>query len=244
MIKLLIILIIVLLATYAVLPARYFALGKGMTRRFLDRMLSQSGGESRDPAARALVERTARRLSESAGDAMPAIEYRVVRTRTPNAFAVGGHYICVTEGLIDLVDRREDLLAAVLAHELGHILHGHAARKLKENAFMAGAWILLAVVLRSPMLTQASRLARTLALSNFSQSKEHEADAAALWLLDWADYDPARLATALRAIDAWHQENGGSGPAMLTRFFSSHPPVADRVARIERLAADIKAGRA
>ncbi len=43
-------------------------------------------------------------------------------SRLPNAFALGSpedSAICVTDGLLDLLDGRE--LAAVLAHEIGHI---------------------------------------------------------------------------------------------------------------------------
>lgn len=50
--------------------------------------------------------------------------FSVVRNLAPNAFSIGGGYVFVTEGALNLA-QNESELAAILAHELGHELAGH-----------------------------------------------------------------------------------------------------------------------
>ena len=86
------------------------------------------------------------------GCSTPAL-YRVP-SRLPNAFALGSpedSAICVTDGLLDLLDGRE--LAAVLAHEIGHI----ANRDL---------WIMSLADMMSRLVSLASWLGQLLLLLN------------------------------------------------------------------------------
>ncbi|KAK9837027.1 hypothetical protein WJX81_008114 [Elliptochloris bilobata] len=57
-------------------------------------------------------------------------EVVVVEDKTPNAFVLPGGKIVVFTGLIKLLDRDEDLLAAVIGHEVAHALARHSTEKL------------------------------------------------------------------------------------------------------------------
>ncbi|KAK9808087.1 hypothetical protein WJX73_004445 [Symbiochloris irregularis] len=54
----------------------------------------------------------------------------VVNDKTPNAFVLPGGKIVVFTGLIKLLDGREDLLAAVIGHEVAHAVARHSGEKL------------------------------------------------------------------------------------------------------------------
>ncbi len=65
---------------------------------------------------------------------LPDIQYtfRVVSDPTINAFAAAGGFIYINTGLLDFLES-EDELAAVLAHEIGHIVKSHQAKRLRSN---------------------------------------------------------------------------------------------------------------
>lgn len=230
-------LVLLLLATsvalYVLMPARAFTPGQRLSAWMLRGMHARFGGESKDAASTSLIQRAADRVRAPAGDRLPPVQLSVLRSPQPNAFAVGVHHVCVTEGLLDVCERREDLIAPVLAHEFGHILAGHAARRFKNQAFGIGLAVAATFVLRSPWLLRSSGLLRSLVLASFSRSQEFEADACAIWLLDHAGYDPAKLADVLARLDDWYRHYQGRQDDALTRFFSTHPPLADRIREIE-----------
>lgn len=55
-------------------------------------------------------------------DMTKVIRLKVMYDPNPNAFALGRHTICVTEGLFDLPD---EMIEGILAHELGHLAYHH-----------------------------------------------------------------------------------------------------------------------
>ncbi len=240
MIKLLLLLMVVLVAAYFLLPDRYFAPGRKRARFMLDQFVLQNGGACGDAASEGLVSRVGSRLAAPAGDWLEDVEFSVVRSAVPNACAIGAHHVCVTEGLIALLDRSEALVAPIVAHELGHILAGHAARRWKDHIFLTGLVYLAIFVFRSPWLINALGLGKSLALSKFSRAQEFEADASSLWLCRWAGYDPGAAAEALRRVGAWHQNKQATDP--ISAYFASHPPTELRIEEVERLAREIEQG--
>ena len=70
---------------------------------------------------------------------MPTPAAYIVPTKEPNAFAAGrgrDRVVAVTQGLVDLLDRRE--LEAVVAHEVGHLKHGDTGRAAQAAAMLSG----------------------------------------------------------------------------------------------------------
>ncbi len=238
MIQLSLVLLVILVAIYFLLPDHLFSPGRGRARYVLDQFMMQNGGACTDAGSRELVSRIGSRLSAPARERLNDVEFSVVRSAVPNACAIGDHHICVTEGLIDLMGKREALLAPIVAHELGHILAGHAARRWKDHIFLTGFLYLLIFVFRSPWLVNALGLGKSLALSKFSRAQEFEADASSVWLCQWAGYDPREAAEALRRVGAWYENKQVSDP--ITQYFASHPPIELRVEEVKRLAGEIE----
>ena len=179
----------------------------------------------------------------------------------PNAFATGRNpetaVVCVTEGLLKLVDRDE--LAGVIAHELGHVRNRDMLLQT-VSATMAGAITNLARFgmfaggsgdRRSPLGPLAALLAPFGAMIiqfAISRSREFKADATGAEISG----KPLALASALTKLqNAARQIPMNVSPAMaplaqvnplsayrggLASLFSTHPPTEQRVARLQALA--------
>jgi Zn-dependent protease with chaperone function len=96
------------------------------------------------------LERVCRRAGQDPGRYL----LRVQENRQVNAFALGGHVLAVTRVALDLPD---DMLEAVLAHEVGHHRHLHPL------AIILGWWYLLPFEAAERLLRAIRRVTRALA---------------------------------------------------------------------------------
>jgi predicted Zn-dependent protease len=146
-----------------------------------------------------------------------------------NAFTLPGRTVVMTDELVQLATS-DDEIAAVLAHELGHVARQHALRSALQNA---GVVVLVAATLGD--VTSISSLAATLPTTlvelQYSRRFEREADRDAVALLADTGRDPAALATVLARLEQSHG-GGGSLPA----YLSTHPDTGERVREIRRAA--------
>jgi predicted Zn-dependent protease len=110
----------------------------------------------------------------------------------PNAFALPDGNIVLTDELVELTGGDTEMIAAVLAHEIGHVEHKHSLRQIYRAAGIAGLLMLIAGDVGSgveDVLTQGGGL---LALS-YSRSAESEADRRSVDLLRRSGMDPAAI---------------------------------------------------
>jgi beta-barrel assembly-enhancing protease len=158
--------------------------------------------------------------------------FQILDTEEINAFATPSGIVFVSRGMLRLT-RSEDEVAAVLAHEVGHIEQRHGVKAIRSSritsAFSSTA--MTAVELAGPeevaALTRTfddsiSDITNTLVTNGYSRGAEREADRAAVRILGSLGYDQAALIRVLEAMDeVWH--DGGPG------FLSTHPKPADRI---------------
>jgi heat shock protein HtpX len=199
------------------------------------------------------------RLRQRAGLPMPQVA--IAPHDQPNAFATGrsadNAIVCVTRGLMALVDRDE--AEGVIAHELGHIKNRDMLLQT-ISATMAGAITNLARFgmyapaegrRGSPLAPLAALLAPLAAMViqfAISRSREFKADAAGAEISG----KPLALASALNKLQMAAQRIPMPvSPAMaplaqvnplsafrggIASLFSTHPPTAERVARLQEIA--------
>jgi Zn-dependent protease with chaperone function len=122
-----------------------------------------------DPADLARIVPALERVCRRAGADPGRYLLRVQESRQVNAFALGGHTLAVTRVALDLPD---DMLEAVLAHEVGHHRHLHPL------AIILGWWYLLPFEAAERLQRAIRRVTRGLARA-FSRLSEQTAGARA-----------------------------------------------------------------
>ncbi|MBC5823591.1 MAG: M48 family metalloprotease [Candidatus Eremiobacteraeota bacterium] len=149
----------------------------------------------------------------------------VINSEEVNAFSIPGGFVFVDAGLLNFV-HSDDELAAVLAHEIGHVERRHIVT-LAEKA--KALEILLDVAgLFAPGVNRFGNLAADLVLYKTSRIDELQADQYGLLLVSRAGYDPDAMATFLERLESIHPEH----KSLLGRYFQTHPAVPDRIAHL------------
>lgn len=141
-----------------------------------------------------------------------------------NAVALPSGIVVMTDELVALADD-DDQLAAVLAHEVGHVLNNHALRGLIQNSVAAGLIVALTGDVGSAA-NLAAGLPTLLLNAAYSREFEREADDTAIAYLEDRQIDPAVLGTLLVRID----ERYGRDPDR-TSLLSTHPGSQERLER-------------
>ena len=159
------------------------------------------------------------------------------RTRLgPNAFALPGGAIVVTDEMLQLLAGRDDVLLGVLGHELGHVRRRHGMRLLVQ-ATLIGTAASIAWGDFSAVLAAAPAL---LGQSAYSRDFEREADDDAIALLRANGLSPAVMAELFERLAARRAAPGGAEPGGafdLGIALASHPADAERMQRFKAAAA-------
>ncbi len=160
-------------------------------------------------------------------------EVVVFEDKSLNAFALPGNKIGIHSGLIEFVDNA-DQLAAVVGHEIGHVLARHSNERLSEKmAVNTGVNLISAVSSPSTPLGQAAVGllgvgAQYGILLPFSRTHESEADVIGLELMAKAGFDPKQSIVLWQKMAA--ANNGPRPPEIL----STHPAPASRIVNLEK----------
>src|SRR5688500_15888874 len=168
---------------------------------------------------------------------------KAVNATEINAFALPGGPMYVHRGLITTA-KNEAELAGVLAHEMSHVILRHGTEQAsKAYLGQAGLSLLGGLVGKrgstsSQIINAVGGFGLNAAFLKFSRSDELEADALGAELMAKSGYDPIAMATMFATLRA----EQGRDPSKLDKFFSSHPPPADREARIRTLASSLGTG--
>ncbi|MFZ6873141.1 M48 family metallopeptidase [Undibacterium sp. Di27W] len=164
----------------------------------------------------------------------------------PNAFALPGGTVVVTDQLITLIVGHSgnelsgflaDELSGVLAHEIGHIQNHHAMRRLARQALVTVA----AGSLFGDFSSVAALAPATLIGQEYGREMETEADTYAIAALTKRNISPIHLADALEEMSHTRKRSGiDATPKWLRAVYgytSSHPATDERIARFREAAA-------
>jgi len=191
-----------------------------------------------------------RKLAQFAPGGVPEVEMFGVRDPEINAFAMPGGFIGINTGLI-VSSASESELAAVVAHEIGHVVQRHIARGMTQQnqngmlmlASLAGA-LLAALAGGGGNLSmgvaafgQAAAINRQL---GFSRDAEREADRAGLQMLTKAGYDADGMSQMFARLMNASRLNEGAGGGS---WASTHPLSIERMSDVQNRARALPATR-
>ncbi|PSL13285.1 M48 family metallopeptidase [Shimia abyssi] len=172
------------------------------------------------PEGRAALDKMTARLTAGYELATP-LDVHVLDQKMINAFALPGGHIVLVDGLIQAAETPE-ALAAVIAHEVGHVVGRDATRHALRSAGSIGVLGLLFGDFAGGALVLF--LTEQLIQANYSQSAESTADSFAHEMLSKAGVSPAALGDMFEGFRKRFGDNDG-----IVAHFVSHPSLGDRI---------------
>lgn len=219
-------------------PEQQYYVGRGVAATILSQY---------QPYRNAAATEYVNRLGQALGLASPqpflykGYRFMILDSDQINAFATPGGHIFLTRGMIRLA-RTEDELAAIIAHEINHVVLQHGMKSIKSSRITSSVVDALAttataltdnqlVELTASFSGSVDDVAQTLVTSGYSRATEREADAGAVEILLKTGYDPYGLVRVLERM-AEVLEPGGLD------FAKTHPDPEVRIRWIEGMLAD------
>lgn len=191
--------------------------------------------EVKDPAINSYVQCVAGAITRLPEVQKSSSDWEVVVFDSPtvNAFALPGGKIGVYKGLLKVADT-PDQLAAVLGHEVGHVLAHHGNERVSQN-FAVGqtlsildSWMSAKNTANRQVLMSALGLGTQVGvLLPFSRVQESEADRIGLELMAEAGFNPNE------SVRLWQNmsKDGGQQPP---EFLSTHPSHSSRIDQLKK----------
>ena len=172
-----------------------------------------------EPRAGQMLNKVGDHLAACVANKLRTFSFEGIKGTEPNAFALPGGFIFVSRSLLQLCEWNQDEVAFILAHEMGHVIRGHAvgAKTLPIRGLVA-SWL--------------GQVGVKFLQSSYSQDIELEADRLGARLAAAGGYDtsaPTQLLARLSEL---------SRPAKqfdVGNYFSSHPAFSLRIQNIDRL---------
>ena len=131
----------------------------------------------------------------------PELSYHFTIIDSPdiNAFALPGGFIYINRGLISYLNS-EAQLAAVLAHEIGHVTARHSVRQKTASAGAGVVSVLSVILTGSGVVGDVTNLWSTAAVMGYGREMELEADGFGAQYLFNSNYDPQAMAEVIGVL--------------------------------------------
>lgn len=156
-----------------------------------------------------------------------AYNFYVIRGREINAFTLPGGFIFVFSGLMDKTT--DDELAAVLAHEAGHVAARHPAKKMEINM---GYDLLDSLIFgrsTEAEMRQVMNIFFNVMAAGYEREDELMADRLSVRYAKRAGYDPCAAISFMRKLQSYDRSRGSP----VYHVLSSHPDFEDRIKNVE-----------
>jgi beta-barrel assembly-enhancing protease len=175
------------------------------------------------------VRRIGQLLKKNSGIEQINYQFNIIDREGPNAFAFPGGFIYLTADLFDYV-HSDDELAAIIAHEMGHIIHQHSIKQMQDNRKMKLVELFAVLLTGDQTIGLLGELTTITVLNNYRREYEEEADMTALELLNKSsDYHAVGLLTYFERIGS---EKLGR-PNQDLGIFQTHPAIEERMKKVK-----------
>ena len=203
--------------------------------QFSEKMLGQAiaasvklqyGEWKPDPETKAFVEGVFSKITSVAERSDIKWSLTILKPGFVNAFAVPGGHIYITRGLLAKI-KTDDELAAVLGHEVGHVVAKHSMNSIKHQ--VAYQFIINQLNKRSDKLKSLGQIYSVFAGLRYSRKNEHEADYYGARYAALAGYNPSGMVDFLKILKKVNPRE----PNQIETSIRSHPPTSRRINRME-----------
>ncbi|HRZ14210.1 MAG TPA: Maf and M48 domain-containing protein [Candidatus Omnitrophota bacterium] len=154
------------------------------------------------------------------------IEYRfkVLDEKDVNAVSLPGGYVYIFKGLIDKVDN-DDELAAVIAHEVGHIVARHSIKKMQAVMGYSLMRLLAIPLPQSGDVITAADLSFAELITGYGREDELLADQLGARYAQRAGYNPRGMIAFLEKLETHNRRQ----PLRAKNYLKTHPYTPDRI---------------
>ena len=207
------------------LPPAVYEIAGEQTLRLLDQMVFEPS-ELDQPREQQLRAHLKSALDEHP-DQMIQIVFRKGARIGPNAFALPNGVIIFTDEMVSIA-KHDDEIMAVLAHEIGHVVHRHGMRRVIQDSLMSFA--VLAVTGDASGVSELF-LGMPVILTELAYSRafEREADQYALKYLTAHKIPSRRFSDLISRIDSSHKAKEGDKENRWAGYLSTHPSTRERM---------------
>ena len=194
------------------------------------------GGKVPDKRLQAYVQMVGAKVSAVSEREEIPYEFTLVRSKIPNAFALPGGKIFITAGLMSKMTN-ERQLAAVLAHETGHVAAQHNVLGMQQQmgarvlADLAGQ---LAGEEKGDAAQAATQIVAGMVGLKYSRKHEYKADELGIRYMTRAGYNPWGMVELLTVLLNLSESEPGS----LTEMFQTHPLTSKRIEEAKEIIED------
>jgi len=155
-------------------------------------------------------------------------QFNIIDREGPNAYAFPGGFIYLTADLFDYI-QSDDELAAVIAHEMGHVIYQHSIKQMQDNRKLKLVELFAVLLTGDPAVGLLGELTTITLLNSYRREYEVEADLNALELLHKSSlYHPIALLTYFERVSSEYLLK----PDRNLGIFQTHPDVHERVRKV------------
>ena len=157
-------------------------------------------------------------------------QFHVIESDQINAFAIPGGFVYFYTGILQMMDNEAEL-AAVMAHEISHVVARHSVKTIQAAE---GGMQLLDLILGEKSqgaAGQVAGIAMSLALTGYGRSNELEADEFGLYYMQKAGYNPHASKTMFTKLAELSGSRGDRG--FFENLLASHPETQERIRKID-----------
>ncbi len=228
-IKIFFVIILMLILAVDIYAERDFEKEEKIGRRMAERAEKQYELVD-DPENLAKVQRIGEHLKSISDFEQINYQFNIIDRKGPNAFAFPGGFIYFTADLFDYV-QSDDELAAIIAHEMGHIIHQHSIKQMQDNQKLQIVELLTILLTGDPTLGLLSELTSITLLNAYRREYEEEADLTALEMLNISPYyHPVALLTYFERVGNEYLLK----PDRKLGIFQTHPDINERINKVKQ----------
>lgn len=200
-------------------PEREVAIGRSIAKQ-----VEQKFKVLKDENLEERIDRIGQALAEKCDRKDIVYHFKILDEEEVNAVSLPGGFIYVNKGLIDKVDK-DDELACVIGHELGHIAARHAIKRLQGSLGYGVLRILISTSADTRELGRGADMAFNQLLLAYSKEDELLADRVGVRYAARAGYDPTAMISFLEKLKEIERKK----PIQPKRQFRTHPYIPERI---------------